>query len=96
MTILKKDFKVKEYVCTEGSWGNTPSESRTMEYHVEWNKEDESGWYEIYDEESGGEDYHGEGCLEFDGNELCGYDGPMSLSDEVIKCIVEWGGIDNL
>ena len=96
MEKLIKKFKVKEYVCMEGSWGNTPRESRTMEYHIEWDKDDESGFFEINDEESGGDDYYAEGCLEFDGDELCGYDGVMSLSDEVIKCIVEWGGIDNL
>jgi len=61
-----------------------------MEYHVVWNKEQERGWFEIYDKESGGKDYHAEGRLSFDGDKLYDYDGVFSLF-EVIKCLKEWG-----
>ena len=90
MKNLQKKFKVKEYVCMESVFGNTPREYKTMFYHVEWNKDDESGFFEIYDEESGGDDYYGSGSLEFLGNELCGYDGVMCLSDCSRYCYEEF------
>ena len=35
-------------------------EEKTMQYHVAWDKDNERGWFEVYDDESGGEDYYGE------------------------------------
>ncbi len=107
METLKKDWKEVRYVGWENSmspiiWRYSFSnkglnilsqgrEKKTMEYHVEWDKEREHGWFEIYDEESGGEDYYAEGGLSFDGNKLYDYDGVFSLDDEVLKCLKEWG-----
>ena len=67
-----------------------------MEYNVGWIKEEDRGWFEMYDEESGGEDYYAEGRLEFDGNKLVGYDGVFSLDENIIDCVKKMGAIINL
>ena len=66
-------------------------EKKTMQYHVTWNKEFNSGSFEIYDVESGGNDYYAEGGLEFTDKVLDGYDGVFSLDEEVINCLEDWG-----
>lgn len=92
MSELKKSFQKVRYVGWERSMSPTiEREKKTMQYHVTWNKEFNCGSFEIYDVDSGGNDYYGEGGLEFTGNVLDGYDGVFSLDDEVIKCVKEWG-----
>ena len=92
MSKLEKTFKKVRYVGWERSTTpNIEREKKTMEYSVGWDKECESGWFEIYDTESGGEDYYAEGCLEFTGITLDGYDGVFSLCEEVVNCLNEWG-----
>lgn len=43
------------------------------------NKEEGTGYFEIYDMESGGNDWYAEGGLWFEGNELTDYDGVFDL-----------------
>ncbi len=92
MSQLKKDFKKVKYVGWEST--HTPyvdREKRTMQYIVIWDKDDQRGSFELYDEESGGEDYYGEGGLWFEGNELVDYDGVFEIDQEVVKCLKDWG-----
>ena len=92
MSQLKKDFKKVKYVGWESTY--TPHidrDKRTMQYTVIWDKDDQRGSFELYDEESGGEDYYGEGGLWFEGNELVDYDGVFEIDDEVVKCLEDWG-----
>ena len=92
MSQLKKDFKKVRYVGWEGTYTpHVDREKRTMEYTVIWNKDNQRGWFEIYDQESGGEDYYGEGGLWFKGNELIDYDGVFEIDEEVVKCLKDWG-----
>lgn len=92
METLKKDWKEVRWVGWERSMSpHVEREEKTMQYHVAWDKDNERGWFEVYDDESGGEDYYGEGGLSFDGNKLYDYDGVFSLDDEVLKCLKEWG-----
>ena len=93
MKTLEKQFKKTRYVGWESSM--TPHinrEKKVMVYNVGWDKEEELGWFEMYDEESGGDDYYAEGSLYFDENTLVDYDGVFSLSDDVIECIKSMGG----
>ena len=59
------------------------------------------GWYETYDEETGG-DYHAEGALEVTWDAetgqpwLNGYDGCFELPDYIVAKLVENGVKDNL
>jgi len=43
------------------------------------------GWFEIYDIESGGEDWYAEGGIWFDGMTIVDYDGVFALP----RCIIE-------
>ncbi len=93
MKTLKKQFNKTMYVGWESSM--TPHivrEEKVMLYDVGWDKEEEYGWFEIYDEESGEDDYYVEGGLYFDGNTLVGYDGVFSLCDNVVECVKSMGG----
>ena len=93
METLEKQFKKTRYVGRESSM--TPHidrKKKVMVYNIGWNKDEERGWFEIYDEDSGGDDYYAEGSLTFDGNTLIDYDGVFSLSDDVVKCIKSMGG----
>ena len=59
------------------------------------------GWYETYDEETGGGDYYAGGVLEItwddSGNaSLDGYDGCFELPDYIVKKLVDNGVKDNL
>lgn len=50
-----------------------------------------TGYYEIYDVETGGETWYANGGLTFRGKKLVGYDGMYSLSHLVINKLEEWG-----
>ena len=92
MSELEKSFKKVMYVGWERSMSpHIEREKKTMKYTVGWDKEAETGWFEMYDEESGGEDYYGSGGLWFDKNELTDYDGVFSLDENVVECIKDWG-----
>ena len=92
MNNSEKSFKKVRYIGWETSMSPVVErEKKTMKYQVGWNEEEERGWFEMYDEESGGEDYYAEGCLEFTGKVLDGYDGVFSLDEEVIKCLEKMG-----
>ena len=92
METLEKQFKKSMYVGYETSMSpHINREQKVMEYNVGWNKDEERGWFEMYDEESGGEDYYAEGVLEFDENKLVGYDGVFDLDENIIDCVKEMG-----
>ena len=97
METLEKQFKKSMYVGYETSMSqHINREKKVMEYNVGWNKDEERGWFEMYDEESGGEDYYAEGMLEFDENKLVGYDGVFDLDENIIDCVKEMGANINL
>ena len=43
------------------------------------------GWYEFYDEKTGGESWYAAGELEITNNTLVGYDGAFTLADFIIE-----------
>ena len=55
----------------------------------------EGGWYEVYDVETGGEEYYAEGCLEIEDVNgeptLIGYDGCFELLECVTTALEEQG-----
>ena len=92
METLEKDFKKVRYVGWETSMSPiVEREKKTMQYNVWWDKDNQRGGFEVYDEENGGEDYYAEGGLEFTDKVLDGYDGVFSLDEEVINCLEDWG-----
>ena len=92
MKNLESNFKKTMYVGYETSMSpHIKREKKVMEYNVGWNQNEQRGWFEMYDEESGGEEYYAEGGLWFDGNNLTDYDGVFSLDENIVKCLKEWG-----
>lgn len=92
MKNLEKTFEKIRYVGWETSMSPTVKrEKKTMHYFVNWNQEKNRGWFEMYDKESGGEDYYASGSLSFTGKELDDYDGVFSLDEEIISCLKNWG-----
>ena len=57
--------------------------------------DDGDGWYEFYDE-SDPEEFHAEGELVVEGNELIDFDGCYSLPDFIINKLAEVGIKDGL
>lgn len=90
MKNFKEEFKVVQHVAMETSAGLVaPRVKRTMDFTV--CVENGRGWYEVYDEESGGEDFYAEGCLIFNGKELIDYDGIFELPAEILDKLDEHG-----
>ena len=54
-------------------------------------KNDERGWFEFYDEETGGEVVYAEGGLWFRGKYLVDYDGVGDLPDYIMEKLEEMG-----
>lgn len=90
MKNFKENFKVVQNVAMETSAGLVaPRVKRTMDITV--CVEHGRGWFELYDEESGGEDFYAEGCLIFNDKELVDYDGIFELPDEILDKLEEHG-----
>ena len=50
METLKKDWKEVRYVGWESSMSPIiEREEKTMQYHVAWDKDNERGWFEVYE-----------------------------------------------
>jgi hypothetical protein len=54
-------------------------------------RDEDYGFFEIYDIKSGGQRFHCEGGLQFEGKELTDYDGVFELSEHVSNKLKEWG-----
>ena len=85
-------FEVVTNVRMETSYGvQDSSKGVKMEVTVGVSDEDNYGYFELYDTETGGERFYGEGGLWFKGKELIDYDGVFQLSQHVIAKLTEWG-----
>lgn len=81
------DISEERGVCWEGSWGATKRVPRTMRITAWVDSERKRGGFEVYDENSAGEEFYGEGGLWLsDRGYLCDYDGVGSLD----LAIIEW------
>ena len=97
---MKEEKKITKKATREITWHN--GTTSTMHYEVSFIPSKEYGFFEYYDEESGGEEYHAEGGLWFDAeivvdddgqwlaNMKCvDYDGVFQLNDTVIELCKE-------
>ena len=86
-----ESFKAYESLSLENSFV-TIKEQKDIELNVTIGiHDDESGWFELYDEESGGEEWYAEGGLELDGLSVTGYDGVFALPMCIIEKLQEMG-----
>ena len=82
-------------VCHEGSWGATKRQPRTMKISAWICDEKRRGGFEVYDLESKGEDYYGEGGLWLDSSgHLCDYDGVGGLDWDIVRWLDDLGHIN--
>ena len=89
------DTEVLCFVCYEGSWGATPRVETTMKIKAWVNEEKGRGGFEIYDKETGGEEFYGDGGLYLDENGLLyDYDGTSNLDVEIVQWLDSLGHID--
>ena len=90
------DFKVTKSLSLENSFGIIKQEEGIeIDVTVGINDED-SGWFQLYDIETGGDDWYAEGGIEFDGMDIVGYDGVFELPDFIVNKLVELGYKDEL
>ncbi len=87
----KESFQAVQSLQLENSFGVIKSEDNiTLEVTVGIKSED-YGWFEVYDIESGGEEWYAEGGIWFDNKTVTDYDGVFSLPVPVIEKLREWG-----
>lgn len=84
----KMNKKFKTYAYYENSAGimGDPKEV-TLDVSV-WIDQDDAG-FELYDVESGGNEFYGEGMLDISDGVLYGYDGVFELPKEVLDILKE-------
>ena len=85
------EFEATESLVLENSFG-TIREQSDVKLHITVgiNSED-YGWFEIYDIESGGNEWYAEGGLWFDGKIVTEYDGVFSLPSVITDKLIELG-----
>jgi hypothetical protein len=82
---IQVEFIATESLALENSFG-TIKEQNDIELQVTIGiNSDDYGWFEIYDVETGGDEWYAEGGLELEGMAVMGYDGVFALP----RCIIE-------
>ena len=91
MEAKQYDFEATQSLSLDTSYGSI-RQQKDVELQVTVGiKDADSGWFELYDEETGGDDWYAEGGLEFDGMNVVGYDGCFELPNVVSDKLVELG-----
>ncbi len=89
--IKKETFQTTQALTLENSFSVIKAEDNILLEVTVGINSDDYGWFEIYDIESGGEEWYAEGGLEIEGNMITGYDGVFSLPTPIIDKLLEWG-----
>ena len=89
---MKYEFNAIENLSLENSFGTIKAEENIeLSVTIGIRDTDVSGWFELYDTETGGDEWYGEGGLWFEGKELTDYDGVFSLPGCIINKLKELG-----
>lgn len=86
MKKMNKQFKTYAYYENSAGIMGDPKEV-TLDVSV-WIDQDDAG-FELYDVESGGNEFYGEGMLDISDGILYGYDGVFELPKEVLDVLKE-------
>ena len=90
-TPTKHEFQVTESVSYGNSFG-TIREEENVKLHVTIGiNNDEYGWFEMYDLETGGSDWYSEGGLWIDNMTITDYDGIFALPQFITDKLAELG-----
>lgn len=88
---MTHEFKAVESLSLENSFGTLKAEEN-IELNVTIGiKDDEYGWFELYDTESGGDEWYAEGGLWLTDKVVNGYDGVFALPRCIIDKLKELG-----
>jgi hypothetical protein len=96
MEVQKYEFEATQSLSLGNSFGTIREEDSVKLQVTVGIKNKHDGWFEIYDIKTGGNSWYAEGCLNFNGMDLTGYDGCFSLPDVVIDKLKTLGYKDNL
>jgi len=92
MKSFEESFKVVDGLIRQTSYGVVDKEKDVViSVSVGYRAEDNYGWFEFYDEKSGGDQWYAEGGLWFNGLELVDYDGVFSLSSFIADFLEKKG-----
>ena len=87
----KETFQVVQALSLENSFGILKEDnSVTLEVTVAINNPT-YGWFELYDIETGGDEWYAEGGLWLEGNVVTEYDGVFTLPPAITDKLKEWG-----
>jgi hypothetical protein len=91
--VKKYEWSEQVYVIVENSYGIVDATLSPIDctFCISIDEEEERGWFEWYDNDTGGVEYHCEGGLWFDGKMLTDYDGVFDLCAEIKNKLVELG-----
>lgn len=92
--IKREKFQTTQNLVLENSFGIVDKEDNVLlSVEVCVNCEDGQlwGWFEVYDEKTGGNDWYAEGSIEFEGPNVTGYDGVFELISPIVNKLKEWG-----
>jgi len=85
-------FQATESLRLENSFGTMKvQEGVILNVIMEIDEKCDCGWFELYDDATGGYDWHADGGLWFDGKELIDYDGVAGLPLCIINKLEELG-----
>ena len=97
-TIQTMNTETKQYTKTttenlryENSFGTIRAQDGVKLNCTLWIHSTTSGGFEVYDEESGGDEWHAEGGLWFDNKDVTDYDGVFRLPNGVLELLKENG-----
>lgn len=89
---MEVKFTATESLRMENSFGTTREQDDiTLSVTIGINEGEDYGWFELYDDATGGDDWYAEGGLWFEGKELTDYDGVAGLPVCIIKKLEELG-----
>mgnify|MGYP003344977479 CR=1 FL=1 len=76
---MTHEFETTESLSLETSFSTLKKENNIKLHVTIGINDEENGWFELYDIETGGDEWYAEGCLRFEDKELIDYDGVFSL-----------------
>jgi hypothetical protein len=88
----EETFESTQTLSMSNSFGIVRApEQVKIEVNIGIHESGDTGWFELYDLETGGDDWYAGGGLWFRGNTLVEYDGVFSLPKVVADKLEDWG-----
>jgi hypothetical protein len=81
------EFETTQHLSLENSFGTIKQAEVKIQVSVGIRDHGRSGWFEIWDEETGGDEWYATGGLWFEGKKMVDYDGVFSLPQCICDCL---------